>query len=378
MVKKIITIVFFCIICVRLGSLFYQNRDKYKTDYWSRYETLKNVYGESQYMMKDWKYWIPDETGYAYAAGAYAKGANPILVESTQPPLGKYMLALSVSVFNNENVILAVSLVVLLVGLYWLSLQIFKNSAIAFLPVLLFLFDPLFANQLTYTPLLDVFHVMFVVWGIACIYRGLDRKAYSLFIFGVICIGFSMFVKVWVSGMVFLLAIGLYILLRKRDYLKYFIVGCLGISVVLLAVYTQTVISGYSPIDILKVQKWLLWYHQSKFIDAGTIWPLVFLNQWHVWWGNVPIIRDANWYIGWPISIAGGAMGSLVYLLPSKKKRSPALFLIVIVIFGYAAYLSLGQASARYLLPLLPFCYVMTVWLIIWIGYRYILKRGNV
>jgi len=358
MLKKLLTIGIVLLILFRFGWLVYQNRSKYTPDYWKRYQTLKTVFDGSQYMMKNWKYWIPDETVYAYAAGAYAKGANPILVESTQPPLGKYLLSLSVFLFDNENVMVALFFVLFLVGIGWMTYLLSKNIIVSGFSVLLLLFDSLFTNQLRYTPLLDIFEITFIIWGVACIAVGLHKSIRWLFILGFLFIGLSMMVKVWITGAVFLGLVTLYSIIVKRAYIKYIVVGYGLIFAVLLVVYTRTMQSGYSPLEIVKVQKWLFWYHESKINGLFTIWPLIFFNKWYVWWGNAPIISDANWSITWPI-ITG------IFLLETVRRiikkaisyHNTVWDLFFYSLLTYSFFLSAGQANARYLLPLLAFGY---------------------
>jgi Dolichyl-phosphate-mannose-protein mannosyltransferase len=361
MMKKIVFIALILLTLCRMGFFLYSNKEKYANDYWSRYPTLKTVFEGSQYMMKDWKFWIPDETVYSYAAGAYVKGANPILVESTQPPLGKYLMALSVVLFNNENVIVALFFAFFLIGVGWTAYLLSKNSIVSGISVLLLMCDSLFTNQLRYMPLLDIFEVTFIVWGIACVARGLHKSVRWMFVLGLVFIGLSMMTKVWVTGAVFLCVVTLYTIIVDRPYIKYLFVGYGIIFAILLVVYAKTIVSGYSPLEILKVQKWLFWYHESKINRFFTIWPLIFLNKWYVWWGTEPIIKEAQWSVLWPVTT--GIF--LVEIVRKLYRRAISYHNGVWDVFFYSMlvylfFMSMGQANARYLLPFLvlgyPFC----------------------
>lgn len=361
MFNKIIFIVLLAFIAFRVGSFVYQSKDKYRADYWSRYPTLKEVFEGSQYMMKDWKFWIPDETVYSYAAGAYANGANPILVESTQPPLGKYLLSLSVILFNNENIIVAVFFGFFLTGIGYVTYMLSKNSIVAGLAVLLLTFDSLFVNQLKYMPLLDIFEVTFILWGVACTAVGIGKSRRWLFVSGVVFIGLAMMIKVWVTGAVFLGVISLYTMFAKRSYIKYLFAGFAIIFAVLLAVYAKTIASGYSPLEILKVQKWLFWYHESKINRLFTIWPLIFLNKWYVWWGSEPIIQDSNWSVLWPVTIGIFLFETIRKLVARTMRYHNVVWdLVFYCMLVYSVFISVGQANARYLLPLLSLAYPFT------------------
>src|SRR3989338_11667650 len=64
------------------------------------YDFLENSYLHSQYVQEINPSWIPDEGVYSYAAGNYLQGGNPVLVDPSQPPLGKYFIGLSIILFS--------------------------------------------------------------------------------------------------------------------------------------------------------------------------------------------------------------------------------------------------------------------------------------
>ncbi len=362
MVKKVFTILLLFLICFRVGWMFYQHKDTYALDYWTRYESLKEMFGASQYSMKEWKYWLPDETVYAYAGGAYLKGANPTLVESTQPPLGKYLIGLSIFLTGNENIIVSVFFALLFFGIYILIWMMTKNSPVALLGVFVALHEPLFMDQLTYTPLLDMFHITFILYAIIFASYAIQKSKPMCIVLSFLFLTASMMTKVWVMGFVYMVAITLYIVLKKPKYYGYIIFGGIVLFFGTLAAYSRLLFDKYSVMEILKVQKWLYWYHNSKMNRFGTIWPLIFLNKWYVWWGNSPVIKDAHWSLTWPVVVGSGIVSSIYTVWSMIKKTEPALQISAIAIITYAVFMSLGQANARYLLPFLPICYSMMIW----------------
>ena len=336
----------------------------YTPDYWIRYESLKNVYGQSQYTMKEWKSWIPDEIVYAYAAGAYLKGANPIIVEPTQPPLGKYLIGLSVLLTNNEHISIAVFYICMLFGIYLLVLLMTNNSVVSLGAVLIASFERLFVDQLSFSPLLDMFFITFILYAVIAASFALKKDKPFYLLFSYLLLGCSMMTKVWLIGIVFTGVITLFVFLKKPKYFWYIIGGGIIILVTTLLVYTRMFMDGYTAIEVLKVQKWLYWYQNGKLNHLFTIWPLIFLNKWYVWWGEIPIIQDASWVMSWPIVIGSGIAASLYGVSSILKKLDPAIQISALCIIAYSVFISLGQASARYLLPFLPICYSMMIWAI--------------
>jgi 4-amino-4-deoxy-L-arabinose transferase-like glycosyltransferase len=376
--KKIITILLFILICFRIGWLVYQHKDKYSSDYWSRYESLKSVYGESQYSMKGWKYWIPDETVYAYAGGAYVKGANPIIVEPTQPPLGKYLIGLSILATGNEHGTVALFFVFLLIGIYLLVRMMTGNILVSLVALLIASFEKLFVDQLSISPLLDVFFITFVLYAIIAASYAMKKSKPVFILLSFLLLGLSMMTKVWLIGMVFAVVITVYILVRRPQYYVYIAGGGLVVLITTLITYARMFADGYTVLEVLKVQKWLYWYQNGKINHMFTIWPLIFMNRWYVWWGEVPVIQDLNWSLSWPIVIGSGISASVYGLWSLFKKTEPAIHISALSILAYGAFISLGQASARYLLPFLPICYSMMIWIVYEIGKTIVIKRTHI
>lgn len=376
--KKILTILLFILICFRIGWLLYQHKDKYNSDYWSRYESLKSVYGESQYSMKGWKYWIPDETVYAYAGGAYVKGANPIIVEPTQPPLGKYLIGLSILATGNEHSTVALFFVFFLIGIYLLVRMMTGNNIVAFTALLIASFEKLFVDQLSISPLLDMFFITFVLYAIITASYAMKKSKPVFILLSYLLLGLSMLTKVWLIGMVFAVVITLYVFVKRPKYYVYIVGGGLVVLITTLVTYARMFADGYTVLEVLKVQKWLYWYQNGKINHVFTIWPLIFMNRWYVWWGEVPVIQDLNWSFSWPIIIGSGMLASVYGLWSIVKRTDPAIHISALCIFAYAVFISLGQASARYLLPFLPICYSIMIWGIYSVGKIIFTKRSGV
>lgn len=314
--------------------------------------------------MKAWKYWIPDETVYSYAGGAYLKGADPIIVEPTQPPLGKYLLALSILLTHSENTIVPVFFVLLMVGIYLLSMRMSGSTVLSLVVVLFAVFERLFTDQIFVTPLLDIFHITFLVYAVLAASFSLEKHRPVLLLVSYGCFGAALITKVWLIGAVFVIPVTIYVLLRARKYYPYVIGGFILMLGLTLLSYTKMFIEGYNIIQVLLVQKWLYWYQSGKRSGLFTIWPLIFMNKWYVWWGDVPVIQDQSWSVSWPISIGAGLLASIRILIAPIKKSRPSGYLIGVSIIAYSVFMSMGQASARYLLPILPFCYVMGGWIL--------------
>ena len=408
--KKRITQVINCILILLIFKNFLTpvilNKGKYTRSYWSAFPSYKKAYENSQYMqdLNFVKGWIPDEIVYAYAAGEYLRGTNPILIDSQEPPLGKYFLALSIAIFDNENLPILVFGTLVLVVLFLIGKEIYQNTFLALLPPLCLSFEKLFISQFVYVPLLDIIQLFFillaVIFFIKAIKQQLTKKVFLYFAFSSIALGGIISVKFFITGIIVVLSWYLFLLFRKDLKRGILLFVSLSFSlIVLILSYLRVFFYGYSLRSVFGIQKWIFLYHSSKLTHFFTVWPLIFLNRWYVWWGDKPVLREIHWQISWPIittiaflviifyfkkgeyhpvsgvdeadtnkSPHGGVQSETenhgllpvgIYFLkrlPRKKEIEPIMFWILC----YSLFISFAQANSRYLIPLLPFLYLVS------------------
>jgi hypothetical protein len=116
---------------------------------------------------------------------------------------------------------------------------------------------------------------------------------------------------------------------------------------------------GYSVIQVLKIQKYILMYHKSKFILPFSFWDLLLFNRWHTWWGNWGISSDPQWIIAWPISVVLTAAYFISGLIKKLAFNDAEKIFFLWLIF-YTLTLSTGFSSTNYFLPIIPFFYILT------------------
>lgn len=362
---KTVTLFFIIlIITVNLFSAVWSSKDKYfNFNYWNNFKFLKNIYQNSQYVSKHPAYIIPDETINSYAAGEYIKGTSPVLVAADTPPLGRYLIGLSTVIFNNENIITIIFSVSSLLLMYLVGFQIFKKTSLALLPPLLFSFEPIFKNQIIYSPLLDIMQLFFLLGCFYFFNKGINSKKFTvLFIFANLFLGLFISTKFFITGVTILASWYLVLFLRKElDRIKSITVS-LPISVfVLLLSYAKLFAFGYSIRSFLGVQKYVFLYHKSQLILPFSIWPLLLFNKWFVWFGDKPIISDPQWLITWPIITFTSLIYSILYILKRLPNNKNIEVLMVWVIL-YLLFFSFGQISSRYFVILIPILYIISIY----------------
>src|SRR3989344_1626425 len=144
------------------------------------YQTLENLYNQSQYRQKNPTSIIPDHTVFRYAAGAYLRGVDPILINSEHTPLGKYFLSLSIGLFKNDKLLIPVFAAFSLVALWLLGKEVFHNHVLALVPLVIFTSEKLFLGQIVVTPLLDIIQLPFILLSLYFFMRESSGNHYWL------------------------------------------------------------------------------------------------------------------------------------------------------------------------------------------------------
>lgn len=330
-------------------------------DYWQRFPTLKQSYLDSQYVNKHPKGWIPDEVALSYAGGALIKGVNPVLIIADTPPLGKYLIGFSAVLFSNEHVVSLVFAIISLVFLVLIGRQLFTFSFVPFLIPVLLTFEPIFKNQLIYTPLLDIIQLAFLLGAFYFFNKGIvSKKVIVMFVTASIFLGFFIATKFFATGITILLAWLVVLILHKQKRQLISLMATIPLSVlVLFASYIRIFAFGYSLRSLFGIQKYIFLYHKSQLILPFSIWPLLLINRWYVWFGDKPFIHDTQWFFTWPVLTVGSFITIGFYVFGKITKNIPIEPLMVWVVC-YILFFSFGQITSRYLVIYIPVLYLTT------------------
>lgn len=362
--KKII--VFFLLILTfwQPASVIYSQRDTiFGRSYGGQYEMYKDRYYTSQYVQKKNPGIITDENLESFAAGAFLKGLNPILIVHDQPPLGRYIIAASILLFDNQRTIVIALLSFSIFGLFLIGREVFQSNILALIPLAIFVNEPLFISKIKYIPLLEPIQLPFIIFALYFFIKGLKEKNYRVwFLLTSLMLGFVISIRFFALGAVLLFSM-LIILYIKEKLGKKMLIFTLALPVsliILLLSYSVTIKSGYSPLQILGIQKYILFYHQSKFTLPFSFFDLILFNRWHTWWGDRTILSDSQWIILWPISYLLTSL-FFIFSLLKKIKMNVAEAVVFTWVILYIIFLSAGFTSTRYFLPLIPFLYILAI-----------------
>ena len=377
--RLIIGVILVGIIIANLLITILPIKERYvEKNYWGKYQSLKNAYNSSVYQDKKGSF-IPDEIIYAYAGGAYIKGVSPILINPETPPLGKYLIGLSILLFNNENVIILIAGIVSLLFLFLIGTQVLSSKVAALLPPFFLSFEPLFKNQFVYTPLLDIIHLTFMLGAFYFFIKAINATKNILlyFLLANLFLGFYLSTKFFGVGIAIIGAWYVYILVSKNKKLFMCLTATLPISIlVLLFSYILVFFTNYPPSQFLGIQKWVFLYNKGHLQHPFSVWSLLLFNKWQTWWGTNAILSDKQWSFIWPTIVVISFFTTLFYILGKIPKKRGIEAIMAWVVF-YLALLSLSDSSVRYFVILLPLLYVIAIFGLENLVINYFLKKKN-
>lgn len=385
MKRKILISILVLLIFSPLLGIVYKNWSKYIAPF--NLQLTKIYYESSVYVKEKGGAWIADEILFAYAGWNYINGGSPILINPENPPLGKYLVGLSIKFFNNEKIPSLIFGFLSLFSLYLVCRLFLKSNLLALLPVAIFSWERLFQEQLIFLPLFETFALTFLNFSLYFFVKAEKDNRYfwaSSFFLGALWA-----TRPWMATIPLIMTLVVYLLLvqkKLKQSLCWLATTPLALAVLLLS-YLKLFLKGWGLYKVLSVQKWILWYHQSRLIEFGSVWPLIYLNRWYVWWGDKPYLPMVQWNLFWPIFTTLALIFSVLVFLKTAGlakirlknfKFDPKITVLCLWVVFYLMFLSIGNISSRYLFYLLPYCYLLGIYFLKGLSNRGVLalKKG--
>lgn len=302
---------------------------------------------------------ISDAELYAYAGYRYMQGTNPTLLNPEHPPLGKYLIGLSITLFRNENIGSVLAGFMILILVFAIVKLATNNALISSAAVLLTATQTLFVDQIIHGPELEIYQVLFFL-ALLLLLQLLDK--YNRCPFAVaagIAFGCFLSVKTFATHYPLLLVWLLLLLALKRLKLRDFITVNITGILVFLASYSVYFLDGGTLRKWLGVQKYIVLFYKQSGINTlaflGNYLRLIATGYWKFWSDNMPVTRYSEWSLMWPVVFLAGLYAMIKFL--SDKNRKPFINVaLVLFIALYNLFLFFVPIFPRYLLLLfLPF-----------------------
>jgi hypothetical protein len=365
MKRSIALVVFVLVFLGTVGRTVYLHQNLYTSfDFWKRFPYLNELYGKSQYMQKAPTAIIPDEIINAYAGGSYVKGVSPILIAPDTPPLGRYIIGVSALLTGNENIIILIFALLSLLFLFQIGKKVFRSPVTAYILVACLCFEPLFFNQLIYTPLLDIMQLGLLLGMMLLFDCGREEKKTKqiiiYFLSASLVLGCFIATKFYMSGVPIVVAwVATLFVEKKWNHLRVLLLTFPLSFLILCLSYIRVLWDGYGFMKLVSIQKWNFIYHQGQLVNFGSVWQLLLLNRWQTWFGGVRIQSDAQWQFTWPIATIT-MIYSFIRILIHPYKKDTVIRPYIYFSIAYILFLSLGTTSTRYFVILVPVLFIVT------------------
>ncbi len=339
----------------------YTNRSIFQ----ERYSPAKYMekFAHSQWIVENKnKVTISDADLYSHMAYQYtANNIDPTTQDFEVPPLGKYIIGWSLSIFHNQRVIYLFLAAACLLLIFYLTLINTLSVAAATLATALTMLNWLFLDQIVNSPQLDIFQLYFLlnVFLFFSLYEKKSKLRY-LFLTGIAAggfvsvkffLGFYLIIQAWFC---------LYYFMKKKP-LRQTITELLLINGLILGIYVvyyvQFFMQGGSFFRFLLVQKWIIGMYTIRsniqtIRILGSYIPLLYANRWQFWSEGYPIIHYQNWSFTWPIIHLVGIFSLLGLYLKKQIQKNITLQLLTMFIIIYSLFLFVTPVWPRYFLLL--------------------------
>ncbi len=326
-------------------SIFYrifENMLVYTIPYDYRY--FSERFENSQYSQgSEAKFVISDYDLYSYAGYYYINGGEVSRVNFENPPLGKYLIGLSILLFHNQLAINVFYAVFYLVVTYWLGIVLFKDKLIAALGIFILSLDP-YLHQVLKVPMLDFPSGLFFLLGLLFFIKGKNSWQYVLssFFFGI-----SISVKFFPFFFIAIFCLTLYQFFARRKQFFGYLLSLPAIAIVYLLSYAEFFTRNSLP-AFIRYQWWVVRWRMGNPIVLGNAFQTIFTGSFRPWWPTAETIHSytSEWSLFIPLLVGLTILSILVI----KKEKLPVFLYLLIWVF--LIYINVGtEGGLKYLSP---------------------------
>lgn len=352
--------ILFCFLLIFIQSfqIIYFNRHFFKNTYDVLY--WKDRFEHSQWVLPLSKRIIGDDGLFSYIGYGLINGASLTGFNTETPPLGKYLIGLSIVMFKNPAYYALFFGIGSLFFFYVLAKGLLGAKIFALFAVAFLLVDPLLINQF-WRAWVDIIQLFFLMLNLFFFFMLLRSKAKSANILSFICgVSLGLFAETKppvLLPIIIFLESALFIYKKKIRIILLFIIGLL---VGIILPYSKFFLDGNSFLDFIKLNKYVIaFYLKSQVVvHKDAIWQTIFLGKFPNISGS-SFTSVSEWWIMWPIIGSIGILSSLIFIF----KKDVGLIWKGISVFVLSSLIiyTLIPAYPRYLVIILPFFYLLFV-----------------
>lgn len=286
---------------------------------------------------------ISDAQLYEYV-GYLMLTKHDLSINREHPPLGKYLIGLSILLWRNTGVIVVICSALILVcvfSLVYLLTRSFLRSAVA---LLLTVLQGSLIDQIQNNPQLDIFQLFFLLITLFCFVLFLQKRKIILLCIGSVFLGLFLCVKsTLIFGIITLVWISVFMVFLKKEKLHTFqnaLAVAMGVTSGYLIPYIPFFVYGFSLIDFLKQIRYAFIFYSNSSIPimpfVGNSIRLIFTGSWKFWSSGYPVSNYKYWNILWPLLFVAGLLGIWKNYTYIRKNTQLLLFgTLLCVLFAF-------------------------------------------
>lgn len=354
--KKLLWLIIFTATVLKLFFFIYINKNCFLRSFDPNY--FSKLYSGSQYVIGEFsKRRIGDDGLYAFAGYYYLFQRGDVTdVNFEHPPLGKYLIGLSIFLFKNENVINIIYFVILLILTYKIGKIILKEKIFAILACFILSLDPLFNDHLLRS-LIDLPFTVFFISAVYFFLLSLRNSKYLHLSFIFWGMSFSTkFFPFFVFLYIFLLTVFFF---YKRNKLSIFFITSLWIPIIYSISHISFFFYHPSVVVFIRHKKWML----SWFTGAPKIFGNLIRNIYTATYfdsnNDFVLRKNEHWTSVLPTIVALSLLSFRSNFIKKRNLNTFVIYGLFILYFTYAIFFTTGLI--KYIMPVYPFMVILAV-----------------
>lgn len=316
----------------------------------------KDRFEHSQWQLPLSQRILGDDGLFEYVGYTLVHGADPSLVNAETPPVGKYLIGLSIVLFHNPQVYTFFVGIGAIVVFFFLCKRFLQSSFISLACTLVLFFDPLFYSQLFggWVDSTQLFFLLFHFLLLFSLSKEKSWKQYALIAGSALSLGLFAESKTPILLPTVLLVDLLYLFRYSYAAMGIFLGAFVIGDVLPYAFYFKL---HHSLGDFIRLQKYIIaFYAKSRLkIHHDAFWATIFLGKFpDIVSGVLGSVKE--WWILWPIAFVVSSFQAIKVFVV-REKSSEAKMVAVFLLFSVVVF-SIIPFYPRYFLILLPFVYL--------------------
>ncbi len=328
------------------------------------FSRFDDVYWKNKYEQSQWKLplsirTIGDDGLYLYEGYRLVHGSDPTSSNAEMPPLGKYLIGISIVLFGNGYLYGFMVTVGLVIATYFLAKTILKDSVLALCVALLLATDPLITNQYALT-MMDALQALLLVTFFSVVFSihspQQPRLLFRAFVAGLL-LGLFSVTKLPVLTPILIVFGGLYVWITTKKPAVLFGVAS-GIVAGYVLPYSAYFLHGHTIIDWIKIQKWMVsfYLHSNLTPTWGSAISVLFTGMYQNIFSR-GWLPASEWTPVWGI-LTFSLITAIILRIRTRISRMhhDILLMTCVSVIGIYAFIPFWS---RYLVVILPLLYIV-------------------